>query len=66
MEVPFPGVGNSIHVSMPVTLDSGIDSAVRIESGRDARHQAMTTSTDAPSGRGADVPGDVEPQNLPP
>ena len=60
-------MGNSIHVSMPVTLDSGIDQAMPIKSGRAARsRQATTTSTDAPSGGGPDVLWDAEPANLPP
>ena len=71
MEVPFPGVGNSIHVSMPVTLDSGIDEAMRIKSGRVVHQRQATTTTtstdnDASSGGRTEVAQDVGPPNLPP
>ena len=71
VDVPFPGMGNSIHVSMPVTLDSGIDQATPMKSGR-AAHQpqrrATTSSDGGPSGGSTDVPvpQDEQPPSLPP
>ena len=57
------GMGKSIHASMPVTLDSGIDQAIPIGGGRTAcQRQATTALTDTSSGRRTrtDVPPDVE------
>ncbi|KAM5542521.1 hypothetical protein V8D89_003980 [Ganoderma adspersum] len=70
LDVPFPGMGNSIHVSMPVTLDSGIDQATPMKSSRAARRpqrQATTSSDDSPSGGRTSVPvPDEQPPSLPP
>ena len=58
VEVPFPGMGNDVKVSMPITLDSGIDRAVPQKGGGAAlQPQTETAATDAsePSGGGRDV-----------
>ncbi|KAM5542524.1 hypothetical protein V8D89_003983 [Ganoderma adspersum] len=71
VQVPFPGAGNDVKVSMPITLDSGIDRAVPQKSGGAAQleqQQTETAATDAsePSGGGTEVPvlRDEEPQSV--
>ncbi|PIL37727.1 hypothetical protein GSI_01421 [Ganoderma sinense ZZ0214-1] len=71
VEVPFPGIGNSMHVSMPVTLDSGIDQATPMKNAR-APHQLQASITAAVEyastggGAGVCITQDVQPPTLPP
>ena len=53
VEVPFPGMGNDVKVSMPITLDSGIDRAVPQKGGGAAlQRRTETTATDASESSG--------------
>ena len=58
VEVPFPGMGNDVKVSMPITLDSGIDRAVAQKGGGAAPQARMERAAARPSeslGGGGDV-----------
>ncbi|KAM5542523.1 hypothetical protein V8D89_003982 [Ganoderma adspersum] len=55
VQVPFPGMGNDVRVTIPITLDSGIDQATPRRAGRAAGQlQGAATS----SGAGADASSD--------
>ncbi|PIL37730.1 hypothetical protein GSI_01424 [Ganoderma sinense ZZ0214-1] len=66
VQVPFPGVGNNVKVSIPITLDSGIDRATPRRSGGGPAASALEdaptqTSFGAEAGVGADPsPGGTE------
>ncbi|KAM5537692.1 hypothetical protein V8D89_008641 [Ganoderma adspersum] len=72
VQVPFSGMGNDVKVTIPITLDSGIDQATPQQAGRGARElqEATTVSfdSDTSSDGGTDLPvlRDEQPPSQPP